>query len=222
MQKPYSIEIVSDVSCPWCIIGYLSLKSAIDELDVASSVEIKWRPFELNPNMPAQGQNRLEHLQQKYGGTPEQMDANRQALVDRGVAVGYQFTFDREGRVYNTFDAHRLIHWAAEFAAQTDLKLALFDLFFKAGGNPSDHTQLLSTVSSCGLDAQLAKGVLHSDAFTAEVRAEQALSQQQGISAVPAFIFNNEYLISGGQPKETFIDVLQKLDKQQAGASTAQ
>ena len=214
MQKPYSIEIVSDVSCPWCIIGYQALKLAIDELDVASSVEIKWRPFELNPNMPAQGQNRVEHLQQKYGGTLEQMEANRQALLDRGLALGYEFKFPKDGRVYNTFDAHRLIHWAAEFAAQTDLKLALFDLFFKQGGDPSDHAQLLNTVSSCGLDAELAKGVLDSDAFTDEVRAEQAMSQQQGISAVPAFIFNNEYLISGGQPKETFINVLQQLDKE--------
>lgn len=218
MKNPVSIQIVSDVSCPWCIIGYQSLKSAINELGTDAVVNLQWRPFELNPTMPAEGQDRVEHLQQKYGGTLEQMAANRQGIVDRGAELGYEFKFTEKGRVYNTFNAHRLIHWAAEFGLQTELKLALFDLYFQQGGNPSDEDQLMQVVTSVGLDANLAKDVLGSGLYEKEVRADQALSQQQGISAVPAFIFNNKYMISGGQPKETFVNVFQQLDEE-AGAS---
>jgi predicted DsbA family dithiol-disulfide isomerase len=219
MKNKFSIDVVSDVSCPWCIIGYQSLNAAIEEMGVADSVELNWRPFELNPTMPAQGQDRVEHLQQKYGGTLEQMAANRQSIVERGAAVGYEFKFAQSGRVYNTFNAHRLIHWAAEFSLQTKLKLALFDLYFQQAGNPSDEAQLLATVTAVGLDADLAKDVLDSGLYEREVRADQALSQQQGISAVPAFIFNNKYMISGGQPQEAFIEVLQELKKEAEAAA---
>ena len=219
MNNKFSIDIVSDVSCPWCIIGYQSLQEALDDMGMADSVELHWRPFELNPTMPLEGQDRVEHLQQKYGGTLEQMAANRQGIVDRGASVGYEFKFAEKGRVYNTFNAHRLIHWAAEFGLQTQLKLALFDLYFQQGGNPSDEAQLLAVVAAVGLNAELAKEVLGSNKFEQEVRADQALAQQQGISAVPAFIFNNKYLVSGGQPKETFINVMQEMQKEAAAAS---
>ncbi|GAA6138376.1 DsbA family oxidoreductase [Arenicella sp. 4NH20-0111] len=214
MKNSISIQIVSDVSCPWCIIGYKSLQAAIDESGASNTVDLHWRPFELNPTMALEGQDRAEHLQQKYGGTEEQMAANRQAIQDRGLAEGYEFKFPKNGRVYNTFNAHRLIHWAAEFGLQTELKLALFDLFFQQGGNPSDEAQLLDVVAAVGLDAESAKSVLGSNLYEKEVRADQALSQQQGISSVPAFIFNNKYMVSGGQPKETFINVLKQLDEE--------
>jgi predicted DsbA family dithiol-disulfide isomerase len=214
MKNNVSIQIVSDVSCPWCIIGFKSLQSAIEQLGAGDDVNLHWRPFELNPTMPAEGQDRIEHLQQKYGGTVEQMAANRQGIVDRGLAEGYEFKFPDNGRVYNTFNAHRLIHWAAEFGLQTELKLALFDLFFQQSGDPSNVAQLLEVVSSVGLDASLAQDVIESGLYEKEVRADQALSQQQGISSVPAFIFNNKYMVSGGQPKETFIKVLQQIDEE--------
>jgi len=210
----HTIDIISDVSCPWCIIGYRSLQSALAELNAEESVVISWRPFELNPGMPPEGQDRAEHIQQKYGLTEEQGKANRQNLVDRGLAVGYQFNFPENGRVYNTFDAHRLIHWAKEFDLQTELKLALFDLYFKQAGNPSDDNDLLACVEQVGLPKEKAQEILRSDKFLNDVRADQQLGQQQGISSVPAFIFNNKYLVSGGQPKEVFINAIQALNKE--------
>lgn len=209
----HTIDIISDVSCPWCIIGYRSLESALTELNAQESVEISWRPFELNPDMPTEGQDRAEHIQQKYGLTKEQGKANRQNLIDRGLSVGYQFNFPENGRVYNTFNAHRLIHWAKEHNLQTELKLALFDLFFKQGGNPSNEDDLLGCVEQVGLSKDSAKDILDSEQFVKEVRADQQLGQQQGISSVPAFIFNNKYLVSGGQPKEVFINAIQELSK---------
>ena len=212
----HTIDIISDVSCPWCIIGYRSLLSALEQLNAQDSVKISWRPFELNPAMPAQGQDRAEHLQQKYGLTEQQASTNRQNLIDRGLSVGYQFEFPENGRVYNTFNAHRLIHWAGEHNLQTEWKLALFDLYFKQAGNPSSDDDLLRCVEHVGLDKQQAKDILESDKFAEEVRADQQLTQQQGISSVPAFIFNNKYLVSGGQPKEVFINAIQELDKEEA------
>lgn len=210
----HTIDIISDVSCPWCIIGYRALEAALDELEAHDSVAISWRAFELNPAMPAEGQDRVEHLQQKYGLTAEQGLANRQNLVDRGLSVGYQFNFPENGRVYNTFNAHRLIHWAKNHKLQTELKLALFDLYFKDAGNPSNEDDLLDCVEKVGLPVDEAKSILASEQFAADVRADQHLGQQQGINSVPAFIFNNKYLVSGGQPKEVFINAIQELNKE--------
>ncbi len=210
----HTIDIISDVSCPWCIIGYRSLQSALAELDAEESVAISWRPFELNPGMPPEGQDRVEHIQQKYGLTEEQSKANRQNLIDRGLSVGYQFNFPEDGRVYNTFNAHRLIHWAKDYDLQTELKLALFDLYFQQAGNPSDDKQLLSCVEKVGLPKDKAQEILQSDRYLKDVRADQQLGQQQGINSVPAFIFNNKYLVSGGQPKEVFMNAIQELNKE--------
>ena len=209
-----TIDIISDVSCPWCIIGFRSLQLAIDELDKDEEVAINWRPFELHSAMGSEGQDRTEYIQQKYGLTPEQAQANRQNLIDRGLTVGYEFNFPDKGRVYNTFDAHRLLHWAQQFSLQTELKLALFDLYFKHEGDPSNQQQLLQCVEEVGLSVQGAEAVLTSDQYMEEVRADQALTERQGVTAVPAFIFNNQYLVSGGQPKEAFMNVLQELDKE--------
>lgn len=210
----HTIEIVSDVSCPWCVIGYRALKRAIDELALEASVDITWKPFELNPGMPPEGQDRAEHIQQKYGLSREQAQANRQNLVDRGRAEGYEFKFSDDGRVYNTFNAHRLILWARRHGLQTELKLALFDLYFKQGGDPSRDEDLLACVAGVGLPVNEAQQVLSSDEFVTEVRSEQQENQHKGISAVPAFIFNNKYLVSGGQPKDSFVNVLQELEKE--------
>lgn len=207
----HSIKIISDVSCPWCVIGYKSLQAAIDELGMAAVTDISWKPFELNSTMPREGQNRAEYIQRKYGLNPQQAKANRQQLVDRGLEVGYEFNFPEDGRVYNTFNAHRLIHWAAEFKQQTQLKLAFFDLYFMQAGDPSDDRQLLECVTKTGLDAAAAREVLASDRFKEEVRADQQWNFENGVSAVPFFIFDEKYSINGGQPKDVFMRILKKL-----------
>ena len=214
MKNEIRIDIVSDVSCPWCVIGYRSLQSALEEAGVAPQTNLNWLPFELNPDMPKQGQNISEHIQQKYGSTAEQSAANRENIMQRGLDVGYEFNFSDDGRIYNTFDAHRLLHWAKQFDLQTELKLAFFNLYFQQRKDPSDHATLIECAESVGLDPKPAKDVLESDRFTQEVREQQDQSQQHGISAVPAFIFNDKYLVSGGQPKDVFIDLIKKLDSE--------
>ena len=208
------IDIVSDVSCPWCIIGYNSLQMALSEIKDKVSANIVWHPFELNPQMPAEGQDVNEHLGQKYGINEQQMAENRAAIKERGLSVGYEFGNRGGGRIYNTFDAHRLLHWAKETGQQTTLKLALFDLYFKQSGDPSDHKQLLELVQKLGLDAKRAQEILESDTYTNEVRQEQQHYQSQGISSVPAVIVNNKHLISGGQPPQVFKNALLQISQE--------
>lgn len=212
------IDIVSDVSCPWCIIGYNSLQLGLAQLSKEVSAKITWQPFELNPNMPAEGQDINEHLGQKYGIDHAQIEQNRAAIKQRGLDVGYEFGYRGGGRIYNTFDAHRLLHWAKQENKQTELKLALFDLYFKESGNPSDHLQLLNTVSKVGLDADAAAAILSADTYAQDVRKEQQHYQALGISSVPAVIVNNKHLISGGQPADVFENALRKISQEQAQA----
>ena len=217
MQK-IKIDIVSDVSCPWCIIGYKGLEAALIEMNLNDSVDISWKAFELNPGMPEEGQDKREHLQQKYGSSFEQIKVNREALIERGVSVGFTFNYREDSRVYNTFDAHRLIHWAKGFDLQTEMKLKLFDLYFTDDGNPSNTEELLQAVEDVGLDIEKAKTVLESNQFADEVMQEQAAYRQAGIQSVPSFIANNKYLMTGGQPKEAFVQFLNKVLADEEGA----
>jgi predicted DsbA family dithiol-disulfide isomerase len=205
------IDIVSDISCPWCIIGYQALKQALSNLSPSIQADITWQPFELNPQMPKEGQEITEHITQKYGITEEQSDQNRAAIKERGLSVGYEFGNRGGGRIYNTFDAYRLLHWAHAFGKQTELTLALFDLYFQQSGNPSDHQQLLSVVQSIGLDVAEAKQILDSEKYTADVRKQQQYYQSAGVSSVPAVIVDDKHLISGGQPSEIFEQALKKI-----------
>ena len=214
MSEKIIIDIVSDVSCPWCIIGYKALEAAINKLDIEGGVELNWLPFELNPEMGPEGQNRNDYIRKKYGLTPEQGDANRQNLITRGAELGYAFNFTADGRVYNTFNAHRLIHWAKEEDLQTELKLALFDLFFQQEGNPSNDEDLLSCVSKVGLNTERAKEILNSNDYEEVVRKDLLFPRQNNINSVPAFIFNRKYLVSGGQPIEVFVNALTELKTQ--------
>ncbi|WP_289029895.1 DsbA family oxidoreductase [uncultured Paraglaciecola sp.] len=214
MNKTLTLDIVSDVSCPWCIIGYKALEQALTNLSSEIDATITWQPFELNPQMPPEGQEITEHITQKYGISVEQAAENREAIVQRGLSVGYEFAERRGGgMIYNTFNAHRLLHWAVELGRdkQMALKLALFDLYFKENGNPSDFEQLLIVVDKVGLDVAEAKAILHSDKFMAEVRKQQQHYQAAGISSVPAVIVNNKHLISGGQPVEIFEKALKQI-----------
>jgi predicted DsbA family dithiol-disulfide isomerase len=205
------IDIVSDISCPWCIIGYNGLNIALDKLADNVSADITWHPFELNPQMPSEGQEINEHLGQKYGIDEQQITQNREAIKQRGLSVGYEFGNRGGGRIYNTFDAHRLLHWAKLEGKQTELKLAMFDLYFKDSGDPSDHVQLIATVKHVGLDPTQAQAILSSDKYSADVRKEQQYYQSMGVSSVPAVIVNNKHLISGGQPADVFENALKQI-----------
>jgi predicted DsbA family dithiol-disulfide isomerase len=204
MATELKIDIVSDVSCPWCIIGFKALQEALEEVapDIIASIE--WQPFELNPQMPPEGQDITEHITQKYQISEQQAEQNRDVIKQRGLSVGYEFGNRGGGRIYNTFDAHRLLHWAKTQGKQTELKLALFDLYFKNSGDPSDHEQLLETAKSVGLDEAEAKKILESNQFDTDVRQLQQHYQSAGVQSVPAVIVNNKHLISGGQPAEVF------------------
>ena len=211
MTTQLKIDIVSDVSCPWCIIGYQALNQALSNLAPDIQADITWQPFELNPQMPKEGQDITEHITQKYGISVQQSEQNRAAIRERGLSVGYEFGNRGGGRIYNTFDTHRLLHWAHGLGKQTALKLALFDLYFQQSGDPSDHRQLLAVVESIGLDVAEAKLILDSDKYTADVRKQQQYYQSAGVSSVPAVIVNDKHLISGGQPTETFEQALKQI-----------
>jgi predicted DsbA family dithiol-disulfide isomerase len=208
---PIRIDFVSDVSCPWCVIGLKSLEQALAKLDGTVQAEIHFQPFELNANMPPEGEDIGEHIARKYGSTPEQMAQSREAIRARGEQLGFTFAMDKRGRIYNTFDAHRLLHWAGLEGRQKQLKMALFDAYFTQGQDPSSHEVLLKVAGDVGLDTVKAAEVLASDAYADEVRAQERFYQQNGINSVPAVIINERHLISGGQPPEVFEQALRQI-----------
>jgi predicted DsbA family dithiol-disulfide isomerase len=203
------IDFVSDIVCPWCAVGLHSLERAIDRLDGAVRVELHFRPFELNPTMPPEGQEIVEHLTQKYGITPEQVAANGQALRERGAAVG--FTFNRRARTYNSFDAHRLLHWAEAEGKDRALKHALLRAYFTDGQDISDRETLVRLAGEAGLPEARAAEILASDEHAPEVRAEEKFYLDLGISGVPSVILNDRHLIQGGQPPELFERALRQV-----------
>ena len=218
MNSQLKIDFVSDVSCPWCVIGLRSLEAALARVGGDIQTELHFQPFELNPTMPAEGQEITEHITEKYGITPEQAHANRENIRARGADVG--FTFSRaddagggRSRIYNTFDAHRLLHWAEleDLGKQKALKEALFKAYFTDGQSPGDHAVLLRVVAEVGLDAVRAGEILATDEFAAEVRAREQFYLNQGIHSVPAVIINDRHLISGGQPVEVFERALRQI-----------
>ena len=208
---PIRIDFVSDVSCPWCAVGLNALERALERVGDAVAVELHFQPFELNPQMPPEGQDADEHLAQKYGSTPAQLAQNREVLRQRGAAVG--FDFNRRGRVYNTFDAHRLLHWAGiEGPAQERaLKHALLRAYFTDGQDVSAHEVLARVAGQAGLDEARARQVLASGEYADEVRAQERLYQGRGITAVPSVILNDQHLIQGGQPVELFEQALRQV-----------
>ena len=211
MNIPLKIDIVSDVSCPWCIIGYQALTKALGLLPMQASTELSWKPFELNPAMPAEGQLLGEHLHEKYGSSAADAEESRKMITSRGDALGFKFDFKPDGRIYNTFNAHRLLYWARKQHKQTELKLALFALYFSKGGNPGSSADLLETVKGVGLPVDEARKILESDLYAEEVRKEEAKYQGMGVHSVPTFIINDTYLITGGQPVEKFVEMLGKI-----------
>jgi predicted DsbA family dithiol-disulfide isomerase len=220
---PIRIDFVSDVSCPWCAIGLQALQQALARLDPALPVELHFQPFELNPQMPAGGQDAVEHLMQKYRISAAQVDDNRAAISARAAELGLEMRMDQRHRVYNTFDAHRLLHWADElggrnhYSAQAPalpglaLKWSLLHAYFSQGANISDHATLLRLCEEAGLDAQRAAQILSTDEYAADVRAQLRFYASEGIRAVPSVIINHRHLIQGGQPVDVFEQALRQI-----------
>ena len=221
MSTALKIDFVSDIACPWCAVGLFSLEKALDRLQGEVSAELHFQPFELNPHMGPGGQDLGEHLTEKYGSTPEQQAQIRQTIAARGAEVGFIFAEGGRGRVYNTFDAHRLLAWAEGQGegAQRRLKKALLAAYQGRAERIEDHAVLLAVVQEVGLDVAAARAVLDSEAYAQEVRTLERQYQQAGIRSVPAVIVNDQYLISGGQPAEVFEQSLRQIAaKLQAGA----
>ena len=218
MATVLKIDFVSDVSCPWCVIGLRALDQALSNVKADITASIHFQPFELNPQMGPEGQEITEHITQKYGITPAQADANRENIRARGAELGFRFAMAADAgggrsRIYNTFDAHRLLHWAETVSLdkQKALKEALFAAYFTDGQSPASHEVLVRVAGQVGLDMVQAKAVLSSDKYAAEVRAQALFYTGQGIRSVPAVIINDKHLISGGQPVAVFEQALRKI-----------
>jgi len=211
MNNALKIDFVSDVVCPWCAIGLAGLNTALERLGPETRVDFTVHPFELNPGMPTAGQAQLEHITEKYGISADQARANREQIRTRAASVGFTMNRDDNSRVYNTFDAHRLLAWAKEKNRQAELKLVLLKAYFTDGKNIADRNVLAELAMQAGLDGVEAGEVLGSDRFSQKVKEEETLWAQRGISSVPAVIVNDRYLISGGQPPEVFEEQLRAI-----------
>jgi len=187
------------------------VETALARLGPEVSADLHFQPFELNPQMGPQGQDIAEHIAQKYGSSSTDIDRSQEALKARGDALGFHFDFKRRSRIYNTFDAHRLLHWAEGEGKQHELKNALFSAYFTEGKDPSNHAVLASVAASVGLDEKRAQQILASNEFAAEVRERERYYTGLGIHAVPSVIVNDRHLIQGGQPPEVFEQALRQL-----------
>ena len=210
---PLRIDFVSDVACPWCAVGLASLQRALAKLDGSVQAEIHLQPFELSPDMPLEGEDAVEHIMHKYGISEAQSEANREVIRERASALGFAYNVKRGSRVWNTFDAHRLLHWAElqDRARAVALKQALFRAYFTDNENVADRDVLVRIAKQAGLDADAARRVLDGNEYADEVRAQERHFQQAGIHSVPATIVNGQYLISGGQPPEVFEQALREI-----------
>jgi predicted DsbA family dithiol-disulfide isomerase len=215
--KTLKIDFVSDVVCPWCAIGLSSLETALARLNETTSggiaADLHFHPFELNPQMGPEGEDIVEHLGRKYGIDAAQIARNREAIRQRGESVGFRFGSTRD-RTWNTFDAHRLLHWAGLEGRQHELKRELLAAYHGDGENPSDPAVLVKRAVAAGLDEARAREVLASGAYADAVRAEERHWLELGIHSVPAVVVNDRHLISGGQPPEVFEQALRQIAAQ--------
>lgn len=205
-----TIDIVSDIACPWCAIGYARLQQAMDALADEMTFDVRWHAFELNPDPTGDGQPILEALARKYGRSEADMEAAQADMMRIASGLGLNFSRMQERFTRNTFDGHRLVKWAAEHGKQTEMKLALFDAYFGHAENIADPDVLRSRAESIGLDGQEANDVLASDRYGEAVREDEAYWQQAGVSAVPAFVLNRRYMVPGAQEPDTLVQYLRK------------
>ena len=218
MTSSLKIDFVSDVSCPWCAVGLGALEQALARLDGEVQAELHFQPFELNPQMGPGGQDIGEHLTQKYGSTPEQQRQIRETIRQRGAEVGFTFNPEGRGRIWNTFDAHRLLHWAELEGApgqQKALKKALLAACHTRSEAMESHDVLLACAAEAGLDVERARAVLEGGEFAEDVREREQFFMSHGIRSVPAVIINDRHLISGGQPAEVFERALRQIAEEQ-------
>ena len=213
---PLQVDIVSDVVCPWCIIGYKQLQKALGMMAGQFEVTIHWHPFELNPHMPEEGQNLREHLSQKYGSTAEQSKAAKTRLMTLGESLGFTFDYFDEMRMVNTFRAHQLLHWAGKQSRQTELKLTLFDAFFSSRQDVSNGQILAAAAGRVGLSETEALSIVEDGRYARTVREEQQIWLDKEVRAVPTFLFNQKFMVPGAQEAETFVRVLDKLQQRDA------
>jgi len=203
------IDFVSDVACPWCAVGLYALEEALRRIGPELQVQLQFQPFELNPQMPPEGEDTVEHLARKYGASAEQLAQTRAVLRQRGAEVG--FSFGERPRIWNTFDAHRLLHWAGIEGRQRELKHALLAAYHTQARNPGSPEVLLAVCAEVGLDVERARAILVSDEYAAEVRERERYWQSLGIHAVPSVVIDDRHLIQGGQPPEAFERALRQL-----------
>lgn len=215
-SRKIRIDIVSDVVCPWCIIGFKQLQRALAQLDQELEAEIHWHPFELNPQMPAEGQDLREHVAQKYGTSPQQSAAARSRLTQIAESLGIEFRFFEGMRIHNTFRAHQLLHWAGEQGKQTELELSLFESYFSREENPDEQAVLVAAAGRAGLDAADAATVVNEGRYADAVRDEQRFWLSKGIHAVPSFVLDQRFLIPGAQDPEVFVAALKKIAEEKA------
>lgn len=211
MSRHLTIDFVSDVACPWCAVGLNGLEEALARVGDAVTANITFQPFELNPDMPPEGEDGAEHITRKYGISAEQAAANRAVIRDRAAAVGFDMGRTDGRRIYNTFDAHRLLHWAEIEGRQTALKHVLLEANFTQGLDVSDREVLVAAAERAGLDGTAAREVLASGRYAQEVRDAEHLWRARGINSVPAIVLDGRYLISGGQPPEAFEQALRRI-----------
>jgi predicted DsbA family dithiol-disulfide isomerase len=214
MTTHFKIDFVSDVACPWCAVGLGALEQALDELHNEVTADIHFQPFELNPHMPLGGEDLAEHLGKKYGSSAKQQAQMYQNIKARGAEVGFAFHPTGRGRIFNTFDAHRLLHWTEVTSgsdAQRRLKKALLDAYQGRGEVIDSHEVLLAIVKAEDLNEEEARDILQSDRYAKEVRAKENFYTNAGIHSVPAVIINDKHLISGGQPAAVFAKALREI-----------
>ncbi|WP_026976288.1 DsbA family oxidoreductase [Flavobacterium tegetincola] len=211
MKEKLKIDIVSDVVCPWCTIGYKRLEQAISELGVEDQIELEWQPFELNPKMPVEGQNITEHIAEKYGSTVEQQKESQERMADAGKELGFTFDYFDDMRMVNTFDAHVLLEYAKKFGKQTELKMRLTASFFSERKDVSKRDILKQALSEVGLNVQEGMDLLDNPEAREEVKKAENFWQSMGVSSVPTIVFNRKSALTGAQPVAVFKQALTEL-----------
>jgi predicted DsbA family dithiol-disulfide isomerase len=218
VSRVVKIDFVSDVVCPWCALGATALEQAIENLAGEVVVELTFKPFELNPDMPAEGEHAVQHMMRKYGRTADQVASRNEMVVARGLEVGFHFDLEKRSHFYNTFDAHRLLFWANAEGLQIALKKALLKAYFSDGQNLADQATLVRLADEVGLDSTRTREVLTKGEFASEVRELERFYQQRGINSVPAMVLNDRQLVTGSQSVEHYEEVIRQMARESAAA----
>ena len=213
-----TVDFVSDVVCPWCALAATALEQAIANLAGEVAVELTYKPFELNPDMPAEGEHAVRHMMRKYGRSAEEVASRNDMVIARGKAIGFEFDLQKRSHFYNTFDAHRLLFWALEQGRQVALKNLLFKAYFTDGQNPGDHETLVRLAGEAGLSTTRARQVLATQEFAREVRELESFYLERGVTSVPAMVLNGRQVVSGSQSVGEYEQVLRQMARQCATA----